>query len=67
MKSLAYTTLVHLILKYGAACWDSFREGQINASQWVQKRADEFASLTNDSNWETLAQHRKIARIRAVI
>jgi hypothetical protein len=26
-KSLAYTTLVHLILEYGAACWDPYREG----------------------------------------
>jgi len=30
-KSLAYTSLVCLILEYGSACWDSRREGQINA------------------------------------
>ena len=67
MKSLVYTALVRLILEYGAACWDSFWEGQINVLEWVQKKADKFANLTNDLNWETLAQHRKIARICAVI
>jgi hypothetical protein len=30
-KSLAYTSLVRPILEYGAACWDPYREGQINA------------------------------------
>jgi len=29
-KSLAYTSLVRPILEHGAACWDPFREGQIN-------------------------------------
>jgi len=29
-ESLAYMSLVHLILEYGAACWDLYREGQIN-------------------------------------
>jgi hypothetical protein len=29
-KSSGYTTLVHPILEYGAACWDSYRKGQIN-------------------------------------
>ena len=28
-RSLAYTALVRLILEYGAACWDLYREGQI--------------------------------------
>jgi len=36
-KSLAYTSLVHPILEYGAAWWDPFREGQINALDRVQK------------------------------
>jgi hypothetical protein len=58
MKSVAYMALVHLILKYGAACWDPFREGQINALQ---------ANLTNDSNLEKLAQCRKTAHICAAI
>jgi len=30
-KSLAYTSLVRPILEYGAACWDPYREFQINA------------------------------------
>ena len=66
-KSLAYTSLVRLILEYGAVCWDPFREGQINALQWVQKKAHKFANLTNDSNWERLAERRKLAHICAVI
>jgi len=56
IKSLAYTALVCLILKYGAACWDQFREGQVNVLEWVQKKGDKFANLTKDLNWETLAQ-----------
>ena len=67
MKSLAYMSLVHPILEYGAASWDLFREGQINALQWVQKKAHKFANLTNDSNWERLAERRKLAHICAVI
>jgi len=67
MKSLGYMALVCLILKYGTACWDPFREGQINALQWVQKKAHKFANLTNDSNWERLAERRKLAHICAVI
>jgi hypothetical protein len=40
-----------------------FREGQINSLDWVRKKAEKFTNLTNDSNWEMLAQRRKIARI----
>jgi hypothetical protein len=29
-KSLAYTSLVHPILEYGATCWDPYRKGQVN-------------------------------------
>jgi len=50
-KSLAYTSLVHPILEYGAAWWDPFREGQINALDRVQKKLAKFANLTNESNW----------------
>ena len=35
-KSLAYTSLVCSILEYGAACWDPYTEGQINALDQVQ-------------------------------
>jgi len=54
MKSLSYTALVHPILEYRVACWDPFRKEQINAADWVQKKAAKFANLTNDSNWETV-------------
>jgi hypothetical protein len=65
-KSLAYTTLVHPILEYGAACWDPYREGQIHALDRVQKKADKYAYHMSESNWETLSQRRKIARICAL-
>jgi hypothetical protein len=53
-KSLAYKSIVRPILEYGAA------------SDWVQNKAGKFAHHRNDSNWETLAEHRKIARICAL-
>jgi hypothetical protein len=30
-KCLAYTSLVHPVLEYGAACWNPCREEQVNA------------------------------------
>ena len=65
-KSLAYTTLVRLILEYWAAWWDPYREGQLPALDRVQKKAAKFAHHTNISNWETLSQSRKISRISAL-
>jgi hypothetical protein len=65
-KSLACTSLVRLILEYGAACWDPYREGQINVLDRVQQKAAKFANHTTDSNWETPVQSRKIARICAL-
>jgi len=62
-KSLAYTSLVLPIFEYGAACWDPYREGQINALDRVQKKGTKFAKYTNDPLWETLAHLRKVARI----
>jgi len=62
-KRLAYTALVRAILEYGAVCWDPYREGQVSALNWVQKRAAKFANNINESGWETLAQRRLIARI----
>jgi len=47
-------------------CWDPFREGQINALDRVRKKAEKYANLTNDSNWEALAQRINIARICAL-
>jgi hypothetical protein len=66
-KSLAYTSMVRPILEYGAACWDPYREGQINASDRVQKKAAKFANLTNASDWDTLAHRRTVARICALL
>jgi hypothetical protein len=57
--------LVRLVLEYGAACWDQFREEQINVLDQVQKKAAKFANLMNNSNWET-AQHTEIAHICAL-
>ena len=51
------------IFEYGAACWDPYREGQINALDRVQKKGTKFAKYTNDPLWETLAHLRKVARI----
>ncbi|PNF14144.1 hypothetical protein B7P43_G16985 [Cryptotermes secundus] len=65
-KSLAYTSLVRPILEYGAACWDPLRDGQINALDREQKKAAKFAHHRNESNWETLTESRKIARICAL-
>jgi hypothetical protein len=68
-KSLAYTSLVRLILEYGAACWDPYREGQINALEHVQKKAAKFAighNHRNGSDWESLAQRRMTARLCAL-
>jgi len=49
-KSLAYMSLARPILQYGAACWDPYREGQISALDWVQKKAAKFAHHTSSSN-----------------
>jgi len=58
--------LVRPILEYGAACWDPYREGQVSALNWVQKRAAKFANNINELGWETLAQCRLTARICAL-
>jgi len=65
-KSLAYTSLVRPIREYGSASWDPCREGQINALDRVKKKAAKFTNHTNDSDWETLAQHGTIARLCAL-
>jgi hypothetical protein len=66
ITNFAYTSLVRPILEYGAACWDPFWEGQINASDREHEKAAKFANLTNESNWEKLAQRRKIAGMCAL-
>jgi hypothetical protein len=62
-KSLAYTSLVCPILEYGAACCFPYREVQRNALDRVQKKAAKFAHHRNESNWETLTERRKLARL----
>jgi hypothetical protein len=66
-KSLACTSLVRLILECGAACWDPYRKGQINALDRVQNTAAKFAHHRHGSNWETLTQRREIPRTCAVL
>jgi hypothetical protein len=53
------------VLEYRSACWDPCR-GQINALDRVQKKAAQFTKHTKDSDWETLAQRRTIARLCAL-
>ena len=65
-KILAYTSLVRPILEYGAACWDPYRECQVSALDRVQCKAAKFAHHLGGSEWESLAQGRKIARMCAL-
>jgi hypothetical protein len=47
-KSLAYTSSVRPIPEYGAACWDPYREGQINAlTRCKRKRLNLHTTGTN--------------------
>ena len=43
-----------------------YRVGQIQALDRVQNKAAKFSYHTNESNWETLTQRRKISRICAL-
>jgi len=65
-KSLAYVSLVRPILEYGAVCWDPYREYQISALDRVQNKAAKFAHNSGGSDWESLAQRRKVARMCAL-
>ena len=49
-----------------AACWDPYRECQISALDRVQNKAAKFAPHSGGSDWESLAQRRKIARMCAL-
>jgi len=60
---------MHIFTKqvvHGAACWDPYREGQMHALDRVQKKVAKFARHMNESNWETLSQHRKISHMCAI-
>jgi hypothetical protein len=63
-KGLAFTSLVGPVLEYASSCWDPY--GRTNALDRVQNKAAKSAHQRNYLNWETLAQHRKIARICAL-
>jgi len=65
-KSLAYTSLVRPILEYGAACWHPYRECQISALDRVQNKATKFAHGLGRTEWESLTQRRKTARMCAL-
>jgi hypothetical protein len=65
-KSLAYTSLVRPVLENGTACCNPCREGEVNASDRVQKKAAQFTNHTKESDWENLAQHRMIACLFAL-
>jgi hypothetical protein len=45
-KRVAYKSLVRLILEYGAACWDPYRECQINTLDRFLNKAAKFAYHT---------------------
>jgi len=65
-KSFDYTSLVRPILEYGPVCWDPYRECQISALDHVQNKTAKFAHHSGGSDWESLAQRRKIARMCAL-
>ena len=65
-KSLAYTSLVRPIIEHGAACWDPYKECQISALDNVQNKAAIFAHHSGGSEWESMAQRRKIAHMCAL-
>ena len=44
-KSLAYMLLVSPILEHGAACWDPYREGQLNVSEQGAKESGQICTL----------------------
>jgi hypothetical protein len=62
--SLAYMSLVRPILEYGTSWWDPYRDGQINASERVQKKAVLFAKYTNNLVWETLTAYEDSSHLR---
>ena len=65
-KMLAYLSLVRPILEYRATCWDPYRECQISALDHVKNKFTKFAHHSGGSDWESLAQRRKTARMCAL-
>jgi len=62
-KSLVYRLLEGRILEYGAACWDSHREGQISGLDRLQKKASKFASHTV---WETFEDSSHLRPLQSI-
>jgi len=54
------------ILEYGAASCDLYREYQISALDRLQNKADKYVCNSGGSDWESLAQRRKIVRMCAL-
>ena len=54
------------ILEYGAACRDPYKECQVSALDRVHNKAAKFAHHSGGSDWESLAQRRKTARMCAL-
>ena len=44
----------------------AYREGQVSALNWCKRERLNLQIIKKDSGWETLAQHRLIARICAL-
>jgi hypothetical protein len=66
-KRLAYKSLVHPILEYVAACWNPYKECQINTLDREQNKAAKFAYHSGGSDWESsFATPRTLARICAL-
>jgi len=49
-----------------AWCWDPYRECQVSGLDHEQNKAAKFAHHSGGSDWETLAQCRKIAHMCAL-
>ena len=62
-RILAYTTQVRPIPEHTAVCWNPYIEREINALHRVQSKAAPFTHHTKDSDGETVALRRTIARL----
>jgi hypothetical protein len=65
-KYLSYMSLVCPNLEYDIACWDQCR-GQINALDRVQQNVVQFTVHIKESDGETVAERRTIARLCALL